>query len=390
MSLSGNLGFVSIDEVLRLLSRSKQQGAIDVRGEGFSGRVFVGTSGVDLATTSDDNSLRRHLLHSGLVDEVYIASIEAGDASLAKFAEENGDSIIELLREMTVESLYQIGRHGEDFEVFEGQSTAFASPDPFELEAVLADAAQRADDWESVSQAVPDLGVKILFERDLGDRDEIKVAADAWKVLSEIGSGSSVEEIAEKLGTTQFWTARVAGHLLDDSLVALTGGEDKESPVEADEPVAASNGAGEVSWDKAEWEQKSAEWGSDVKTPAGASEADVDPNQSWWAEPSDDGDSQTADSDAEPVAASDEDKSDKSLFGKFAPGGSDDAEDSEESLIPTLETPETTEIEEDTEAFLEKVFSELDSADEDDDGDAGYGLLGRKRMGAGQDSATDA
>ncbi len=388
MSLSGNLGFVSIDEVLRLLSRSKQQGAIDVRGEGFSGRVFVGISGIDLATTSDDNSLRRHLLHSGLVDEVYMTGIESGEESLTKLAEENGDSIVELLREMTVESLYQMGRLGEDFEVFEGQSTVFASPDPFDLESVLADAARRAEDWESVSQAVPDLGAKILFERDLGDRDEIRVAADAWKVLSEIGSGSSVEEIAEKLGTTQFWTARVAGHLLDDSLIALPGSDDQESPVEGDEPVVVSNGAGEVSWDKAEWVQKSAEWGSELKTPAGTSDEGVDPDQSWWAEPPDDEESPAADTEA--VAATGNDQSGSSMFGRFAPGGSADEEDPGESMIPAVEKPETTEIEEDTEAFLEKVFSELDSADESDDGDASHGIIARGRMGAGQDNATDA
>ena len=388
MSLSGNLGFVSIDEVLRLLTRSKQRGAIDVRGEGFSGRVFVGSSGIDLATTSDDNSLRRHLLHSGLVDEVYMAGIESGEGSLTELAEENGDSIIELLREMTVESLYQMGLLGEDFEVFEGQSTVFASPDPFELESVLADAARRAEDWQSVSQAVPDLGAKILFERDLGDRDEIRVAADAWKVLSEIGSGSSVEEIAEKLGTTQFWTARVASHLLDDSLIALSGGGDEESPVDSDEPAVASNGADEVSWDRAEWEQKSAEWGSVLETPAGKSDEGVDPDQSWWAEPSDDEESPAADTEA--VAARGEDQSGSSMFGRFAPDESADEEDPEASMIPALEEPETTEIEEDTEAFLEKVFSELDSADEDDDGDAGYGLLRRGRMGAARDNATDA
>ena len=114
----------------------------------------------------------------------------------------------------------------------------------------------------------------------------------------------------------------------------------------------------------------------------------MDPNQSWWAEPSDAEESPAADTEAKPATG--EDQSGSSLFGRFAPNGSGDEEDSEESMIPTLEKPETTEIEEDTEAFLEKVFSELDSADEDDDGDASYGLLGRKRMGAGQDNPTDA
>lgn len=401
MSLSGNLGFVSIDEILRLLNRSNQQGAVDVRGDGFSGRIFIGTAGIDLATTSDDNSLRHHLVQSGLVDEIYMAAIEAGDESFAKLAEQNGDEIVELLREMTVESLYQMAHLGSDFEVFEGQTTAFASPVAFELELVLSDAAKRADDWESVSRAVPDLAAKLLFERDLGDRDEVNVAADAWKVLSEIGSGSSVEEIAEKLGTTEFWTARVAGRLLGDSLIASIATDKDETPAETEEQAAASNGSGDVSWDEAEWEQKSAGWKSDVASTTPSEESatdvadddDVDPDQSWWEEPSD-GDEPPA-ADTEPASAESDVRSEGSMFGRFAAGSATDTEDSKESVaeksqIPTVAAPEATEVEEDTEAFLEKVFSELESSDETDDDDAGYGLLRRKRMGVAKDATPDA
>jgi hypothetical protein len=49
VSLSGNLGFVSLDEVLRLLTRSKQRGSVDVRGEQIRGRVFITKDGIGLA-----------------------------------------------------------------------------------------------------------------------------------------------------------------------------------------------------------------------------------------------------------------------------------------------------------------------------------------------------
>ena len=73
---------------------------------------------------------------------------------------------------------------------------------------------------------------------------------------------------------------------------------------------------------------------------------DVDADKSWWEEPSDETDE--------------------------APSAGDD---------------EDGEVEEDTEAFLEKVFSELDSSDEDSD--EGYGLLRRRRLGAMRDIARD-
>ena len=50
---------------------------------------------------------------------------------------------------------------------------------------------------------------------------------------------------------------------------------------------------------------------------------------------------------------------------------------------------DTGEVEEDTEAFLEKVFSELETP-EDEPEEEGYGLLRRRRMGAIRDHSSDA
>ena len=75
-----------------------------------------------------------------------------------------------------------------------------------------------------------------------------------------------------------------------------------------------------------------------VEAPAAAGDeetAEVDPNASWWTEP-------------EAV-------------------GEDDDE---------------TEVEEDTEAFLEKVFSGLDSNEDQPQQEEGYGLLRRRRLGS--------
>jgi hypothetical protein len=50
---------------------------------------------------------------------------------------------------------------------------------------------------------------------------------------------------------------------------------------------------------------------------------------------------------------------------------------------PALETePEPESVEEDTEAFLEKVFSQLDSNGQADVEEEGHGLLRRRRMGS--------
>ncbi|MCZ6519141.1 MAG: DUF4388 domain-containing protein [Actinobacteria bacterium] len=379
--LSGNLGFVSLDEVLRLLTRSNRKGSVDVRGQAVRGRIFVTRGGVALATTSDDEELHLHLIKSGLVDEDVLLSVASGETTLAAIVEKNGGAMVDLLREITVESVYQLGLNGDSFEVEEGEETRYASPKPFDMESIIDDAKQRLTDWAEVSRAVSDLDDVMSISRDLGERDEVSINRDAWRVLSEIGSGSSVVSIAGELGTTDFWAARVAAGLIDDDLLVV-------ATVESDEEV-----------------QTPAQDPSSLGEPEAVTEVvdeDVDPDESWWEEPDD----EVSETDAEevvpseemPVAEKDDIADDEkpevkstSIFGSFAPGASKEPAavfKEELSEVPTVgEDDEDGEVEEDTEAFLEKVFSELDSSDDEEE--EGYGLLRRRRMGVMRDSSRD-
>ncbi len=383
MALSGNLGFVPLDEVLRLLTRSDQQGAIDVWGQDVRGRIFISKKGIGLATTSDDKELRRHLVNSGYVDEAYLNSIEAGTTTLAPLADKEAD-IVELLREMTVESLYQMSRRGSSFEVTESLATPYASPRAFELEAILEESRRRAGEWVEVEQIISDLDAVVRMNRELGDQDSVKISRDAWRLLCEMGAGASVRTLAERLGTTDFWTARVAAGLSDQHLLMLAASVEEDvyvEPVAAEptryEPPVMQESAGEIDEDK-------------------------DPNESWWVEPQVD--------EAEAVApVADEEESEPqthrdSRFGQFRQM----AEASEEPTVeqaevetesegeaeaepaaflpqeepePVLETPSDLDaVEEDTEAFLEKVFSQLESNGQPEE--EGHGLLRRRRLGS--------
>ena len=154
MNLSGNLGFVSLDEVLRLLTRSGLEGCVDVRSEQARDSIFITKGGIALATTSDDEDLHRQLVKSGLVGEDYLNGVESGDNTLSPVVERNGEAIAALLLEMTVESVYQLGINGESFEVSEGTSSRFASPNPFELEELLTHSNQRLTGWAKVSRVI--------------------------------------------------------------------------------------------------------------------------------------------------------------------------------------------------------------------------------------------
>lgn len=389
MSLSGSLSFVTIDEVLRLLTRSKQQGSLDVTGNALRGRVFIGESGIDLATIWTEDELHRHLINSGLADESDLRRVTTEATTLAAIAENNQD-IIDLIREMTVESLYQMGQKGEDFVVREGASTPYASPKSFELEHLIQDAEARERDWNTVSDLVPDLTGPIALRRDLGEREEVTIKVDDWKVLSEIGAGASVDQIAEKLGTTTFWTAKVTSRLIQHDLVEPVPTE-QEEPVEdrhswqeetreihapeeiheesAEELVQAGvveesapeqytsdeyeyEPAAETSADQPETEDAFAE---------PAEDEEVNPNESWWQEPAEGEDTADESTETPEVVA--------------------------ENLSEIPSTADAEEVEEDTEAFLEKVFSELETSEPE--ADEGHGLLRRRRMGSLRDFSSD-
>jgi hypothetical protein len=387
VALSGNLGFVPLDEVLRLLTRSDQQGAIDVWGQDVRGRIFISKKGIGLATISDDKELRRHLVNSGYVDEAYLNSIEAGSTTLAPLADKEAD-IIDLLREMTVESLYQMSRRGSSFEVTESITTPYASPRAFELEAILEESRRRAGEWAEVEQIISDLDGVIKMNRELGDQDSVKISRDAWRLLCEMGSGASVRTLAERLGTTDFWTARVAASLSDQHLLVLAASVEEEARVEEEAPVAP------VAYTPASYAEPVAQ------SPANeVDDEDKDPNESWWVEP------QVDESDAEPAAAEAQESEPEaprdSRFGQFRnmvaaaedqtgeePQAETESEvqpaavfEAQDETAPVLETPSDLDaVEEDTEAFLEKVFSQLESNGQPEE--EGHGLLRRRRLGS--------
>lgn len=365
MSLSGNLGFVPIDEVLRLLTRSKQQGAVDVTGSGLRGRVFIGKGGIDLATTSGDSELHRHLVNSGYAEERTLNRIKSGETTLAAIGESN-QSLIALLREMTVESLYQIAQKGGDFEVHEGLTTPYASPKSFDLEAVLQDAEERRREWAKVSELVPDLTIPLVFRRDLGEREEVTIKGDAWKVLSEIGNGSSVREIADRLGTTEFWTARTAAHLVAVDLISMGGAGVVDEPAGFEDTPAAARDHVEYEEPHPDPVEPAHEPEPAIYEPAVHSDRDVDPNESWWEEPED-----------ETVPVGDDPEQTPEVVSEGL------------SEIPSVadSDEDDSDVEGDTEAFLEKVFSELESTDSDTE--EGHGLLRRRRMGSLRDFSSD-
>ncbi|HEX5695689.1 MAG TPA: DUF4388 domain-containing protein, partial [Acidimicrobiia bacterium] len=131
------------------MTRSDQRGSVDVRGEDIRGRIFIGKKGVSLATTAEDRDLHKHLVNSGYVDDTFLRKVVSGEATFSDLHDRES-SIIDLIREITIESLYNLTEKGATFEVSEGATSPYGSTRPFELEAILDDCRRRADEWATV------------------------------------------------------------------------------------------------------------------------------------------------------------------------------------------------------------------------------------------------
>ena len=327
MPLSGNLGFVPLGDVLRLVSRTRQKVSVEVRGPDVRGRVFFVKDGIVLATVIDDGDLRQLLVNSNLVDDAYLRQVESGEADFRALTDKP-ERLVDTLREITVESLYQMTENGSSFEVKKESVTPYGAAEAFEVEGLMDDVNNRADEWIEVASVVSDIEGVITMRGDLGDREEVTISRDAWKMLSELGTGASVSDMASRLGTTPFRASRMAVELATKGLLLL----DDHLPVE--EPAHPEDE------DSLPTEEGLA---ADVE----ANEASDDSKTSWWEDSK--------------------------------------AEDSEEDGADFVSDADG-DAEEDAEIFLEKVFSELSS---EESADEGQRIGSRGRFGSVLDDQPD-
>lgn len=342
MSLSGKLEIFPLDEVLRLLARSHQDGCLRVEGDG-AGRIYFESGSLTFATVESDEDFRSYLLASGVTSEEGLSRLEVSRGSLTEALVPSAASaaLTELVREQCVEALYRIRRPASGYFEFQIESRPrYGTGQSFDVETVLSEAERRAAEWADIETVVPDLGVPWHMVPTI-DEESVSISDTAWRFLAALDGSCSVDVLAGRLGLTTFQTARRMAELSRARLV---------EPVAADEPVAAQP---EPHAPPIETPAPPLVGEAPAVAPPAEEAASDEPKQAdsvWWEEKE-----QTP----EPAEAADE------------PAASEE----------TSEEP-----------FLESVFSELESnesesgSDEDDDDsdddDGGFGLLRRRGLGA--------
>jgi hypothetical protein len=350
MSLTGNLDVFPLPEVLRLLARSQKTGRLAVDAPETSGRVYMEDGALVLATVVDDAELLRQLRAAGIVDDDGVRRIEVGEQRLdtALAAGTSGASLTDFVREHVVESLYRIGISGATFVFHVDEGPRYHPSQRFDVEVAMADAERRRLEWAEIESVLPGVQVPVRMVRHLADESDVTVSPGSWEVLAMLDGGSSVEQLADRLGLSAFRVAREVAGLLRRGLLEVVGQDVPaaspdttwESPLaaprveepETPEPAAPAWGAPEVEAPAADIPSEATP--EEAAAPAAEAESERSA-ESWWSEPSDDRPAEEGD------------------------------------------------------RFLESVFSQLDEEEADDEGGFAMGAL-RRRLGALQSDQDDA
>lgn len=339
MSLSGTLEIFPLEEVLRLLARSRQNGCLRVEGPG-AGRIYMESGALTYATVEGDDAMRAHLLASGIATEEGMSRLDVSRGNLTEALSPSSatSALTELIREHCVEALYRIRRPGSGhFEFLVDSPPRYPTGQAFDVETIISESDRRAAEWADIETVVPDLSTPWRMVPEI-DEDSVNLSDTAWRFLAAMDGSCSVDELATRLGITTFQTARRMAELSRARLV----GE-----VVATAPAAP---ALEPSYVEPHYEEA-------VTPPV---EPAAETHRSWWLGTTEEPEAETA---------------------------------PEPELETTPEPGPVVEPEERDDSFLETVFGELDKAEDpesedqddendDDDDDGGFGLLRRRGLGA--------
>jgi hypothetical protein len=216
-TLAGKLDTFPLDAVLRLIAGSGKAGVVKIESSHLTGRVFLDEGGITYATTRDvDGSPRQ--------PRSTVATSTSSERRRRRFTDDptlsGGDPVEEQIVEVMVRLLREAGG---DFVFVPGvkpAATDAAAEQPFEVERILGKTKEHIEQWRRIEPLVPDTHLRFHMAEELPTETfEITLDAGKWLFLSAIGEGSSVNEVAERLGIFEFPAAMQVAELVRAGLL---------------------------------------------------------------------------------------------------------------------------------------------------------------------------
>lgn len=188
MSLSGNLGSFSLDEVLRLLAHTTKSGALHVRDGETEGVLYLVDGRLNAAELDavPEPVEGRHELELRLVD-----------------------------------AIFTLGRLPEGaFEFEPDRAAPWAGHDTIEVECVLERIRGLRSRWPAIERLIPSLDAPVALVARLRD-ETVTLDRETWAAVASIDGRRSVRSVALAIGDSTFEVAAALAPLVAAGAVAI-------------------------------------------------------------------------------------------------------------------------------------------------------------------------
>lgn len=229
MSISGNLKTMGAAELLQWLAHTSKTGALVVSNGRTEKKIFFDRGSVTMTASSDPKEYLGHFLVShGLIDEITLAKAmekqQSNQMLLGKILVTDGaiseEDLDRMLRLKLEESVYSIFTWPEgDFQFFDGKQPELKMiPLTLNINRLVLEGVQRADDWKRFRQSIPSNKVIPVTVAELNIPDDDAMAA---RILGLIDDDRTIEELALHSHASEFHVCRVVLHQAEAKRVKL-------------------------------------------------------------------------------------------------------------------------------------------------------------------------
>lgn len=244
MSLTGALEAFPLPEVLRLLARSSKSGALRIEAADLQGRLYLEDGFLTFATTRHEEDLAADLVTAGLIDSQDWVLVERREKNVAEVLSESvtEQQLTALLADQIADVIFRLTRRIDgDFEFSDSVGPRYNTGVRIDVDGCIAEAEERNIRWTEIESVIPAITFHLRMVPDLTDRAEVSLPATTWQILAALHGEGSIEEVARRLGMTDFAVGQVMAGLVRDGLLEIVDlppeaayayGEDSDTKVE--------------------------------------------------------------------------------------------------------------------------------------------------------------
>ena len=237
MLLQGNLQEFSLPNILQLVKMSAKSGALTIRREGESGKIFFRNGMIYYAYAAPQLlPLGERLIKAGAIsgaqlEEALAAQKKAGEgARIGSILLQQGridrETLEQAVREQIQDTAFNF------FSWSEGEFEFGAEESPLEedilvemsVETVIMEGCRRIDEWELIFEQLGSLErVPHLAYGDHVDADgSLTLTAEEWRVIVHIDGRADINTILRDCGLDRFHGAKVIYGLFSSGLITVS------------------------------------------------------------------------------------------------------------------------------------------------------------------------